>query len=74
MKSITPASDTPESCRVTEYQCRSACIPLSRPPLEYRRIPRPSFTGGGAKPARSTVQVAALPKGAHVEIELVAEV
>jgi 2-iminobutanoate/2-iminopropanoate deaminase len=28
----------------------------------------------GAKPARSTVQVAALPKGAHVEIELVAEV
>ena len=29
---------------------------------------------GGAKPARSTVQVAALPKGAHVEIELVAEV
>jgi len=29
---------------------------------------------GGAKPARSTVQVAALPKGAKVEIELVAEV
>jgi 2-iminobutanoate/2-iminopropanoate deaminase len=29
---------------------------------------------GGAKPARSTVQVAALPKGAAVEIELVAEV
>ncbi|BDU78801.1 RidA family protein [Mesoterricola sediminis] len=28
---------------------------------------------GGAKPARSTVQVAALPKGARVEIELVAE-
>ena len=28
----------------------------------------------GAKPARSTVQVAALPKGAKVEIELVAEV
>ncbi len=27
-----------------------------------------------AKPARSTVQVAALPKGARVEIELVAEV
>ncbi|HNX32360.1 MAG TPA: RidA family protein [Holophaga sp.] len=27
----------------------------------------------GAKPARSTVQVAALPKGAKVEIELVAE-
>lgn len=29
---------------------------------------------GGSKPARSTVQVAALPKGAKVEIELVAEV
>lgn len=29
---------------------------------------------GGAKPARSTVQVAALPKGAQVEIELIAEV
>jgi 2-iminobutanoate/2-iminopropanoate deaminase len=29
---------------------------------------------GGAKPARSTVQVAALPRGARVEIELVAEV
>ena len=29
---------------------------------------------GGAKPARSTVQVAALPKGAKVEIELIAEV
>lgn len=29
---------------------------------------------GTAKPARSTVQVAALPKGAKVEIELVAEV
>ena len=29
---------------------------------------------GAAKPARSTVQVAALPKGAKVEIELVAEV
>nr|WP_320132982.1 RidA family protein [uncultured Holophaga sp.] len=28
----------------------------------------------GAKPARSTVQVAALPKGARVEIELIAEV
>lgn len=28
----------------------------------------------GAKPARSTVQVAALPKGAKIEIELVAEV
>jgi 2-iminobutanoate/2-iminopropanoate deaminase len=28
---------------------------------------------GGAKPARSTVQVAGLPKGARVEIELVAE-
>ncbi|HJU83802.1 MAG TPA: RidA family protein [Holophagaceae bacterium] len=28
----------------------------------------------GAKPARSTVQVAALPRGAKVEIELVAEV
>jgi 2-iminobutanoate/2-iminopropanoate deaminase len=28
----------------------------------------------GAKPARSTVQVAALPKGAKVEIELIAEV
>lgn len=27
----------------------------------------------GAKPARSTIQVAALPKGAKVEIELVAE-
>ncbi len=27
---------------------------------------------GGAKPARSTVQVAALPRGAKVEIELVA--
>ena len=29
---------------------------------------------GGAKPARSTVQVAALPKGAKVEIELIAQV
>jgi 2-iminobutanoate/2-iminopropanoate deaminase len=29
---------------------------------------------GGAKPARSAVQVAALPKGARIEIELVAEV
>lgn len=29
---------------------------------------------GEAKPARSTVQVAALPKGAKVEIEVVAEV
>lgn len=29
---------------------------------------------GDAKPARSTVQVAALPKGAKVEIELVAEI
>jgi 2-iminobutanoate/2-iminopropanoate deaminase len=29
---------------------------------------------GGAKPARSTVQVAGLPKGARVEIELIAEV
>ena len=29
---------------------------------------------GEAKPARSTVQVSALPKGAKVEIELVAEV
>jgi 2-iminobutanoate/2-iminopropanoate deaminase len=29
---------------------------------------------GGAKPARSTVQVAGLPKGAKVEIELIAEV
>jgi 2-iminobutanoate/2-iminopropanoate deaminase len=29
---------------------------------------------GGAKPARSTVQVAALPRGAKVEIELVAAV
>jgi 2-iminobutanoate/2-iminopropanoate deaminase len=29
---------------------------------------------GGAKPARSTVQVAALPRGAKVEIELVAVV
>lgn len=28
---------------------------------------------GSAKPARSTVQVAALPKGAKVEIELIAE-
>lgn len=28
---------------------------------------------GGSKPARSTVQVAALPKGAKVEIELIAE-
>lgn len=28
----------------------------------------------GAKPARSTVQVAALPKAARVEIELVAEI
>jgi 2-iminobutanoate/2-iminopropanoate deaminase len=28
----------------------------------------------GSKPARSTVQVAALPKGAKVEIELVAEI
>jgi len=31
-------------------------------------------TLGGAKPARSTVQVAALPRGAKVEIELIAEV
>ena len=29
---------------------------------------------GGAKPARSTVQVAALPKGAKVEIDLIAAV
>lgn len=29
---------------------------------------------GAAKPARSTVQVAALPRGAKVEIELVAEI
>jgi 2-iminobutanoate/2-iminopropanoate deaminase len=29
---------------------------------------------GGARPARSTVQVAALPRGAKVEIELVARV
>ena len=29
---------------------------------------------GTAKPARSTVQVAALPRGAKVEIELIAEV
>jgi 2-iminobutanoate/2-iminopropanoate deaminase len=29
---------------------------------------------GGAKPARSTVQVAALPKGAKIEIELIAEI
>ncbi len=29
---------------------------------------------GSAKPARSTVQVAALPRGAKVEIELIAEV
>ncbi len=29
---------------------------------------------GEAKPARSTVQVAALPRGAKVEIELIAEV
>jgi 2-iminobutanoate/2-iminopropanoate deaminase len=29
---------------------------------------------GAAKPARSTVQVAALPKGAKIEIELVAEI
>lgn len=29
---------------------------------------------GQAKPARSTVQVAALPKGAKVEIELIAEI
>lgn len=29
---------------------------------------------GEAKPARSTVQVTALPKGARVEIELIAEV
>ena len=29
---------------------------------------------GTAKPARSTVQVAALPKGAKVEIELIAEI
>jgi 2-iminobutanoate/2-iminopropanoate deaminase len=28
---------------------------------------------GGAKPARSAVQVAALPRGAKVEIELIAE-
>ncbi|HEX7124935.1 MAG TPA: Rid family hydrolase, partial [Thermodesulfobacteriota bacterium] len=27
---------------------------------------------GGARPARSTVQVAALPRGAEVEIEVVA--
>ncbi|MGL4943723.1 MAG: RidA family protein [Thermoguttaceae bacterium] len=29
---------------------------------------------GGAAPARSTVQVAALPRGSRIEIELVAEV
>ena len=29
---------------------------------------------GGSKPARSTVQVAGLPKGAKVEIELIAEI
>jgi len=29
---------------------------------------------GGAKPARSTVAVAALPRGAKVEIELIAEI
>ena len=29
---------------------------------------------GGARPARSTVQVAALPRGAAIEIELIAEV
>ena len=29
---------------------------------------------GDAKPARSTVQVAALPRGAKVEVELIAEV
>ena len=29
---------------------------------------------GGARPARSAVQVAALPKGAKIEIELIAEV
>lgn len=29
---------------------------------------------GAAKPARSTVQVAALPKGAHIEIDLIAEI
>ena len=29
---------------------------------------------GGAKPARSTVQVAGLPKGARVEIELIAAI
>jgi 2-iminobutanoate/2-iminopropanoate deaminase len=29
---------------------------------------------GSAKPARSTVQVAGLPKGAKVEIELIAEI
>ncbi len=29
---------------------------------------------GGAKPARSTVQVAALPRNAKVEIELIAEI
>ena len=29
---------------------------------------------GGARPARSTVQVAALPRGAKIEIELIAEV
>jgi 2-iminobutanoate/2-iminopropanoate deaminase len=29
---------------------------------------------GAAKPARSTVQVAALPKGGKVEIELIAEI
>ena len=29
---------------------------------------------GGAKPARSTVQVAALPKGAKVEIDLIASI
>ena len=28
----------------------------------------------GAKPARSTIQVAALPRGAKIEIELIAEV
>jgi 2-iminobutanoate/2-iminopropanoate deaminase len=32
------------------------------------------YFGEGSAPARSTVQVAALPKGARVEIELVAKV
>jgi 2-iminobutanoate/2-iminopropanoate deaminase len=50
--------------RTTVYLADMADFPL------LNRIYTDSF--GGHRPARSTVQVAALPKGARVEIDLVA--